>query len=58
MEFLGNHILSIDQFDKDDIVKVFPIAEKMIPYANREKKTRVLQGAILSNMFFEASTRT
>ena len=58
MEFLGNHILSIDQFDKDDIVKVFSIAEKMIPYANREKKTRVLQGAILSNMFFEASTRT
>ena len=51
MEFLGNHILSIDQFDKDDIVKVFSIAEKMIPYANREKKTRVLQGAILSNMF-------
>ena len=49
MEFLGNHILSIDQFDKDDIVKVFSIAEKMIPYANREKKTRVLQGAILSN---------
>ena len=48
MEFLGNHILSIDQFDKDDIVKVFSIAEKMIPYANREKKTRVLQGAILS----------
>ena len=46
MEFLGNHILSIDQFDKDDIVKVFSIAEKMIPYANREKKTRVLQGAI------------
>jgi len=58
MEFLGNHILSIDQLDKDDIVKVFSIAEKMIPYANREKKTRVLQGAILSNMFFEASTRT
>ena len=58
MEFLGNHILSIDQFDKDDIVKVFSIAEKMIPYANREKKTRVLQGAILSNMIFEASTRT
>ena len=58
MEFLGNHILSIDQFDKDDIVKVFSIAEKMIPYANREKKTRVHQGAILSNMFFEASTRT
>ena len=41
MEFLGNHILSIDQLDKDDIVKVFSIAEKMIPYANREKKTRV-----------------
>jgi aspartate carbamoyltransferase catalytic subunit len=30
----------------------------MEPYAQRQKRTRVLEGAILGNMFFEASTRT
>jgi len=30
----------------------------MLPYANRERVTRVLEGAILGNMFFEPSTRT
>ena len=30
----------------------------MRPYASRERLTRVLEGAILSNMFFEPSTRT
>jgi aspartate carbamoyltransferase catalytic subunit len=30
----------------------------MLPYARREKVTRVLEGAILGNMFFEPSTRT
>jgi len=30
----------------------------MRPYATRKKMTRVLEGAVLGNMFFEASTRT
>ena len=30
----------------------------MEPYAQRKRVTRVLEGAILGNMFFEASTRT
>ena len=30
----------------------------MVAYADRKRITRVLQGAILSNMFFEPSTRT
>lgn len=30
----------------------------MRPYATRQKMTRVLEGAVLGNMFFEASTRT
>tara|TARA_B100001029_G_scaffold49144_1_gene39216 strand:+ start:1858 stop:2937 length:1080 start_codon:yes stop_codon:yes gene_type:complete len=58
MEFLGNHILSIDQFDRTDIEKIFATSDDLVPFANRQKITRVLQGAILSNMFFEASTRT
>ena len=58
MEFLGSHILSIDQFERTDIEKIFNTSDSLIPYAKREKITRVLQGAILSNMFFEPSTRT
>ena len=58
MKFVGEHILSVSQFARSDIDRLFEVAEKMIPYARREKVTRVLEGAILGNMFFEASTRT
>ena len=58
MDFRGSHILSIDQFDRSDIEKLFSVADKLEPYASKEKITRVLEGAILGNMFFEPSTRT
>ena len=58
MKFPGSHILSIDQFERADISKIFDVANRMQPYAQRQKKTRVLEGAILGSMFFEASTRT
>lgn len=58
MNFKGKHILSIKQFTKDDIDAIFTVADTMLPYAGRQKATRVLEGAILGNMFFEASTRT
>ncbi|MBQ0799245.1 MAG: aspartate carbamoyltransferase [Porticoccaceae bacterium] len=58
MEFTGSHILSIQQFEREDIQQVFRVAAQMEPYAQRRKATRVLEGAILGNMFFEASTRT
>jgi aspartate carbamoyltransferase catalytic subunit len=58
MEFVGSHILSIAQFERNDIDKIFGVADSMRPYAQRQRATRVLDGAILGNMFFEASTRT
>lgn len=58
MKFPGSHILSIGQFGRDDIETIFEVADRMRPYAHREKVTRVLDGAILGNMFFEPSTRT
>ena len=58
MDFSGNHILSIDQFDRSDIEKLFSVADKLEPFASKEKITRVLEGAILGNMFFEPSTKT
>lgn len=58
MDFSGNHILSIDQFNRSDINTLFSAADSLEPYALRKKLTRALEGAILSNMFFEPSTRT
>ncbi len=58
MEFAGSHILSVDQFERRDIERIFSVADAMAPYASRQKVTRVLEGAILGNMFFEPSTRT
>ena len=51
MEFLGSNIISINQFKKDDVELIFETANKLIPFANRSKLTKVLDGAILSNMF-------
>ena len=58
MEFCGTHILSVKQFERSDVDRVFEVADNMVPYARRERITRVLEGAILGNMFFEPSTRT
>ena len=58
MNFTGAHILSISQFQRQDVEQIFSVADRMEPYALRKRVTRVLEGAILGNMFFEASTRT
>ncbi|WP_323847123.1 aspartate carbamoyltransferase [Microbulbifer magnicolonia] len=58
MDFIGANILSVSQFERDDIDRVFAVADTMGPYARRQKVTRVLEGAILGNMFLEPSTRT
>ena len=58
MDFSGSHILSIDQFERGDVEALFNVADKMVPFAKRDRITKVLDGAILGSMFFEASTRT
>lgn len=58
MHFPGAHILSVKQFERSDVERIFDVADTMRPYAHRERVTKVLDGAILGNMFFEASTRT
>lgn len=58
LDFVGSHIVSVDQFERADIDRLFAVADDMLPYANRQRITRVLRGAILTNMFFEPSTRT
>jgi len=56
--FTGQHILSVNQFDRQAVEHVFAVADNMAPYAARQKRTTVLDGAILGNLFFEPSTRT
>jgi aspartate carbamoyltransferase catalytic subunit len=58
MVFKRTNILSIDQFEKIDIAEIFSVAASMEVYAQRKKITRVLEGAVLGNIFFEPSTRT
>lgn len=58
MDFRGAHIISVSQFERDDVERVFEVADTMEPYAHRERMTKALDGAILGNMFFEPSTRT
>ena len=50
--------LLVDQFERPDIERIFSVADRMAPYAQRKRVTRVLEGAILGNMCFEPSTRT
>ena len=58
MDFRGAHIISVKQFERADIDRIFQVADGMVPYAHRERITKALDGAILGNMFFEPSTRT
>lgn len=52
------HLLSIDDLNHDALEHLFSVAERLEPVARRQKVTRILEGAVLGNLFFEASTRT
>jgi aspartate carbamoyltransferase catalytic subunit len=58
MDFKGRDIVSISDFDKDEINFILDTAERMIPFAKGERTSRALEGQILSTLFFEPSTRT
>lgn len=59
IDFEGRpQLLSIDQFSRESAEALFRTADMMQPIARRKKITRVLEGAVLANLFFEASTRT
>ena len=54
----GQHLLSVKDISLDFINELFSVAQLMRPFATRQMVTRVLEGAVLGNMFFEPSTRT
>ncbi|TDX28733.1 aspartate carbamoyltransferase [Modicisalibacter xianhensis] len=55
---MSSHLLSVDSLSRDHVDHLLRVASRMEPIAQRRKVTRVLEGAVLGNLFFEASTRT
>ena len=51
------HLISIDDLSKDDIIYILDKAEEFEEIA-KGKKSNILEGKILANLFFEPSTRT
>src|SRR5207245_2798748 len=56
--FQGRDVLSIRDLSRADIQLVLRAARKMVPIAVGEKRSRALEGKILSTIFYEPSTRT
>lgn len=52
------HLLSVRQFSRDTLDELLRLAASLEPVAQRQKVSRVLEGAVLGNLFFEPSTRT
>ncbi len=51
-------VVSIGDFTLEEIEGIMDHAKKMVPIAKGEKKSKALDGKILSTLFFEPSTRT
>lgn len=58
MSLVGRHVLSIDAFSRAELEHLLGVARRLEPVAKRQFACNVLQGAVLANLFFEASTRT
>ena len=58
MNFKGKDIISIKDFPKKEINYILDYAKEMVPYAKGEKQKNIMNGKILSTLFFEPSTRT
>ncbi|MDR2974462.1 MAG: aspartate carbamoyltransferase [Propionibacteriaceae bacterium] len=54
----GRHLLSVSQFDRDNLQALFDMADAVDPIAKRQAVCTVLDGAMLGSLFFEPSTRT
>ncbi|MCH9781073.1 MAG: aspartate carbamoyltransferase [Alphaproteobacteria bacterium] len=52
------HILSIDSLSGTEIDAIFDAADRLQPFARGQRVSNVLNGAVLVNLFLEASTRT
>ena len=54
----GQDILSVKQFDREDLEYIFAVAHEMRVMVERVGTFDLLKGKILANLFYEPSTRT
>jgi aspartate carbamoyltransferase len=54
----GKDIISVKQFNRDDLEYIFGVAHEMQGMVNRIGTFDLLKGKILANLFYEPSTRT
>jgi aspartate carbamoyltransferase len=57
-ELAGKDVISVEQFDRNDLDQVFEEADWMKRLKEQNGSTDILRGKILVNLFYEASTRT
>lgn len=58
MSLKNRDVISVKDFSKTEITEILAYSKKMLPYAKGEKHTDLLNGKIISTLFFEPSTRT
>ncbi len=56
--WLGKDIISVEQFSRTDLEQLFEVTARMKRLKEQNGSTDILRGKILSNLFYEASTRT
>ncbi len=56
--FYGKDIISVDQFDRQQLTYIFDVAHEMYEMVSRVGSFDLLKGKILANLFYEPSTRT
>ncbi len=56
--FYGKDILSVKQFNRNDLDYIFGVAHEMREMVSRVGSFDLLKGKILANLFYEPSTRT
>ncbi|NXG47218.1 PYR1 protein, partial [Psilopogon haemacephalus] len=55
---VGQHVLSVQQFSKDQMSHLFNVAHTLRMLVQKERNLDILKGKVMASMFYEASTRT
>ncbi|NXN10095.1 PYR1 protein, partial [Indicator maculatus] len=55
---VGQHVLSVQQFSKDQMSHLFNVAHTLRMLVQKERSLDILKGKVMASMFYEASTRT
>ncbi|KFP00191.1 CAD protein, partial [Calypte anna] len=55
---IGPHVLSVQQFSKDQMSHLFNMAHILRMLVQKERSLDILKGKVMASMFYEASTRT